>query len=125
MSDLNKTCSDGSVVLHYFKTDPNTLEKDKIASEWDMVFGVTDDLPNGPLKGKYLCIGSGSYIIITDDSVYEWYNEYNRDTQQHNGFVLKRCNPLTLLWVIDIKQSDDKTIDDDYITYAKIMTKKL
>jgi hypothetical protein len=124
MSDLNKTCSDGSIVLHYFKIDPNTLEKEKIASKWDMVFGVTDDLPNAPLKGKYLCIGSGSYIIITDDSIYEWYSEFDRDAQQYKGFVLKRCNPLTLLWVIDIKQSDDKNIDD-YISYAKIMTKML
>lgn len=124
MSDLTKTCSDGSLVFHCYKNHQFDMKEDKVVKEWDMVFGVTDDLPNGPLKGKYLCIGSGSYIIITDDSVYEWYNEYNRDTQQHNGFVLKRCNPLTLLLITDIKQSDDKSIDD-YITYAKIMTKGL
>ena len=125
MSDLNKTCSDGSIVFHYFKDHQIDVNEDKIAKGWSTVFGITDDLPNAPLKGKYLCIGSGSYIIITDDSIYEWYNEYDRDAQQYKGFVLKRCNPLTFLWVVDIKQSDNKNIDDDYITYAKIMTKGL
>jgi len=100
------------------------VNEDKIAKDWDMVFSTIDDYPNGPLKGKYLCIGSGSYIIITDDSIYEWYNEYNKDTQTHNGFVLKKCSPLTLLWVVDIKQSDNTNVED-YITYAKIMTKGL
>tara|TARA_R110000822_G_C15110919_1_gene472935 strand:+ start:233 stop:589 length:357 start_codon:yes stop_codon:yes gene_type:complete len=111
---------DGSLVLHYHKDSVNQdeLKKEYIMNKFDEVYGITEGININPIVGTYFCIGSGNYIIVSNDAIYEYYNNYDTYKKCYTGMVLKRCDPLTLLNIIDVEQSEGI-----YISYLKFMFK--
>ena len=108
-----KTLTDGSVVLEFSEKTQDSFSN--IEEDWDEVYGITEGLDINPIVGKYYCIGSGNYIIVSKDSIYEYYNVFDVSEKRWTGMTLKRCSPLTSLWITKVKQ-----YEYEYTTYVRL-----
>jgi hypothetical protein len=80
--------------------------------DWTEVYSITTTTDLRPIPGTYYCIGSGHFIIVNEDSIFEYQKDWETST-------LQRLNPLTVLMVRRVKQSAILHIDD-YITYIRL-----
>lgn len=120
MADYTKFCSDGSIVIHHHKSriDQTKLKAERIMDTFAEVYGIESGKDVNPIVGTYFCIGSGNYIIVSNDTIYEYYKEYDQHLKCYTEMKLKRCGSNTVLQLIDVQQTGD-----DYTTYAKIIFK--
>ena len=111
MDAYSKILSDGSVVIDYGKKQPTSDLSSH--NDWYEVYGINQGTDINPIPGTYYCIGSGNFIVISNDCVYHYTKDWETTT-------LIRYPPLSLVWIMREKQSEVNTIDD-YITYIRVI----
>jgi hypothetical protein len=117
------TLTDGSIVMtlevkhvdEFYNHDGNE------GPEWDEVYGIVSGNDINPIPGKYYCVGSGDFIIISNDAIYKYQNEYDQHEKCYKGMQLTRLEPLSCIMIQPVKQSD--LPHDDIISYIRIITK--
>jgi hypothetical protein len=112
MSNINLTnmtiASDGSVAIELGSSPFNEFYNHK-SSEWFEVYGVEERNGLNPINGKYYCIGSGSFIIVAPDAVYN----YERTCETYK---LNKMPPCTCVLIRPVNQGNDS-----YINYIRVI----
>jgi hypothetical protein len=117
--------TDGSIVMTLETLEPDTFynHDGEAGQEWDEVYGIVYGLDINPIPGKYYCIGSGNFIIVSNDAIYYYKNEYDEHEMGYKGMKLTRLEPKSCMMIQPVKQSDVSHIINDVTNYIRIITK--
>jgi hypothetical protein len=113
--DKYNVLKDGSVVVYLYDKDYTEAQKYHDDDQWFEVYNSENIVD--PVPGKCYNIGSGEYIIISEDSLYM----YGRmDGKFYSNMALKRYDPNSIAHIVRVKQSPISRMDD-YVTYIRVI----
>jgi hypothetical protein len=105
----SQTLKDGSLIMDFAKQPINTFFSEE---EWLEVYSVNNQDGLHPIPGTYYYTGSGHFIIVNKDCIYEMFRNWGvSDIKRYHNVVMM---------IRHVKQSDIAHIDD-YTTYIRII----